>query len=136
MTKDDQATCKMIVHYLKRAIDAIWELSPDGAHEVAVVIADNKLPHEGDLQALVTIFEKAAEMKLQDVDLMKFVEIKMAFGLAVRKLYGLNVEELKSLMAKITKSDFVRFNVLASKNDDQGVVELLNEIINGRPDGE
>jgi hypothetical protein len=61
MTKDDQATCTMIVHYLKRAIDAIGELSPDGAHEVAVVIADNKLPHEGDLQSLVTIFEKLSK---------------------------------------------------------------------------
>ena len=54
MTDDDKAVCKMIAHYLERAVDAIQELSPDGAHALAIVIADQELPHTGDLEALVT----------------------------------------------------------------------------------
>ena len=45
MTEDDKAICKMVAHYLERAIDAIQELSPDGAHSLAIVIADHELPH-------------------------------------------------------------------------------------------
>jgi hypothetical protein len=48
----------MIADYLDKALDAIEHLSPDGAHEVAVVIADNELPHEGDLQALAFNIKK------------------------------------------------------------------------------
>jgi hypothetical protein len=61
MTKDDKAVCKMIAHYLKRAIDAMDELSPDSAHEVAVLIAEYGLSHEGDLQALIINLEKLSE---------------------------------------------------------------------------
>ncbi len=44
MTDDDKAVCKMIAHYLERAVDAIQKLSPGGAHALAVVIADHELP--------------------------------------------------------------------------------------------
>ena len=53
VTKDDKAIYKMIENYLTRAMDAINELSPDGAHELAIVISDNELPHIGDIQTLV-----------------------------------------------------------------------------------
>lgn len=58
MSEDDKAICKMIVNYLDRAIDAIQELSPDGAHALAIAIADNELPHTGDLESLVTNLKK------------------------------------------------------------------------------
>jgi hypothetical protein len=48
----------MIADYLDKALDAIEHLSPDGAHEVAVVIADNELPHVGDLQLLIMNLKK------------------------------------------------------------------------------
>ncbi len=63
MTDDDKAVCKMIASYLERAIDAIQELSPDGAHNLAIVIADNELPHTGDLEALVTNLKKLSNQK-------------------------------------------------------------------------
>lgn len=63
MTEDDKAICKMIVNYLERAIDSIQELSPDGAHELAIAIADNELPHTGDLEALVTNVKKLSNSK-------------------------------------------------------------------------
>lgn len=52
MNELDKAICKMIADYMDKAIEAIEHLSPDGAHEVAVVMADNELPHVGDLQVL------------------------------------------------------------------------------------
>lgn len=58
MNELDKAICKMIADYLDKATEAIEHLSPDGAHEVAVVIADNELPHVGDLQILVTNLKK------------------------------------------------------------------------------
>ncbi len=61
MTDYDKAICKMVIHYLDRAIDAIQELSPDGAHELAVVIADNELPHTDDLESLVKNLKKLSK---------------------------------------------------------------------------
>jgi hypothetical protein len=51
----------MIADYLDKAIEAIEHLSPSGAHEVAAVIADNELPHEGDLQLLVINLKKLSK---------------------------------------------------------------------------
>jgi len=61
ITKDDKAIFKMIVNYLERAIDAIEELSLDGAHELAIAIADNELPHTGDLESLVINLKKLSK---------------------------------------------------------------------------
>lgn len=58
MNELDKAICKMIADYLDKAIEAIEHLSPDGAHEIAVVIADNGLPHERDLKALAFNIKK------------------------------------------------------------------------------
>jgi hypothetical protein len=61
MSDDDKAIYKMIASYLERAIDAIQELSPDGAHALAIAIADNELPHTGDLETLVINVKKLSK---------------------------------------------------------------------------
>jgi len=63
MSDDDKAIFKMIANYLHRAIDAIEQLSPDGAHALAIVISDNELPHVGDLETLVTNLKKLSDQK-------------------------------------------------------------------------
>ena len=54
MSEDDKAIFKMIALYLGRAKDAIDQLSPDGAHELAIIISDNELSPIGDMQTLIT----------------------------------------------------------------------------------
>ncbi len=61
MTKDDKAVLKMTAHYLAKAREAIDELSPDGAQELANEIAVKGLPHEADLEALSIAINKLAK---------------------------------------------------------------------------
>lgn len=58
MSDDDKAIFKMIVNYLTRAKEAINELSPNGLHELAIVISDNELSTIGDMQTFITALKK------------------------------------------------------------------------------
>jgi hypothetical protein len=61
MSKDDKAILNMISSYLGRAIDVVDDLSPDGSHELAIVISNNELPTISELQVLVTSLKKLAK---------------------------------------------------------------------------
>ena len=65
MSEDDKAIFKMIADYLQRAVDSINELSPEGQHILSVVVSEFELPHEGDLETLITQLRKIAKGKAQ-----------------------------------------------------------------------